>query len=129
MTGIKEIILSSCLHDRPRTNPGILPGVRSFEHDLVLFRVGHKILCSRKIYRMVIGVAAFFQIVNIIHSVLVIRHCVPDIRLNRSILGRQKKCAVLIRLLLTPRRCQFRKVFILHTRLPAAAEQKTYRQT
>ena len=37
-----SIILAACLHDRPRANPSILPGIRSFEYHLILFRVSHK---------------------------------------------------------------------------------------
>ena len=97
MPGIEEIIDVFHLDDRAGADPTVLTAAaRRFEHDCVLFRIGYEVAGGRQIDRVIIGIAALFEVVDVVGAVLIVRHGVADIRLNAVVLGGQEETLVVV---------------------------------
>ena len=97
MAGIKEIVFILHFYNGTGTRPSILTaGTAGLDNRFLIFRLGQKVSSRCQIQGMVLGIPAFFQIVDIVGAILIIGHSVSDIRLADPINGRQKKRLVFI---------------------------------
>jgi len=80
------------------------------QHDRILLGIGDKVLGGRQIDRVVIGIAALLEIVDVIGAILIIRHRIADIPLHAAVLFGQEEGAVGVGVLLAARGTQRGKV-------------------
>ena len=114
MAGVKEIIGVFYFYNRTRACPSVLPAAAAALQDgIVVFSIGHEVLCCRQVNRVVVGIAALFQVIDIPGTVLIIRHRIAHIGLVDAVNGRPEKGSVLIGFLLASRCPQCGKILII----------------
>ena len=114
MAGVEEIIGILYFYNRTRACPSVLSAAAAALQDgIVVFGIGYEVLCCRQVNRVVVGIAALFQVIDIPGTVLVIGHCISYIRLVDSVNGRPEKGSVLIGFLLASRCPQCGKILVI----------------
>ena len=126
MAGIEEVVFLPHLDDGTRAHPRVLFGsARGLENGLLHFLVGDEVLCGREIERVVVGIAALLQVVDVVDAVLIVGHGVAHIGLLAAVLLGEEEVAVVVGLLHRPRRAVGREVLVVlvvvNGRLPSPA--------
>ena len=97
VTSIEQIIDIVNLHHRAGADPCILTAAAGgFQNRCVILRVGHKVGGGCQINGMVVGIAAIFQIVDVVDTVFVVGHGVAHIGLIGSVHAGQEIGGVFI---------------------------------
>ena len=86
MSRIKEVVDIVDFYDRSGSDPFILRrAVGRNQNRVIIIFIAYKISGRRQKNTVTIGVAAFFQVINIIYAVFIVRHAVSYKRLHRTV--------------------------------------------
>ena len=126
VAGVEEVVLLPHLDDGTRAHPRVLFGAaRGLENGLLHLFKGDEVLGRREVQRVVVGIAALLQIVDVVDAVLVVGHGVAHIGLVAVVLLGEEEVAVIVSLLHRPRRAVGREVLVVlvvvNGRLPSPA--------
>ena len=115
MTGVEEEVLILHLHHGAGARPAVLSAAAGGFHDgIVIFGVCHKILRRGQIDGVVVAVAAFLEVVDVIGAILIVGHGVAHIGLLDTVDGGLEEAPVFISRFLAARGAQAGKILVLH---------------
>ena len=116
MAGVEQIVSTIHLHDGAGADPGILTAAAGgLQNRLVDFGISDKIGGGGQINGVVIRVAAVFQIVDVVNTVLIVRHAVAYIGLLGSVHTGEEVRGVLVGRFLTAGASEGGEILIITT--------------
>ena len=114
VTGIEEIIGLPHLDHGPGTDPAVLSaGTGRLQNGRVMLGIGQEIGGGGQIGRVIVGIAAILEIVDIVDAVLIVGHGVAHIGLYAVIQGRAEEGGIVVGLLLAAGRPECREVLVV----------------
>ena len=117
MAGVEEIVGILHLHHSAGPGPSVLAACAAGLNDgIVHFGICQEIPGGGQVQGMVVGVPAFFQVVDVIGPVLIVRHGIPHIGLVDTVNRRQEKVHILISGFLASGGPEGRKVLVIRHR-------------